>query len=285
VIGGLERVYEIGKVFRNEGIDKKHNPEFTSCEFYQAYTDYYELMNVTEDLLRKLVFHVNDSYIIIIEDPNSKEKTIKIDFEQPFQRISIMEAIEHEIGQKLNINESSEELLEQINNIFSKFHLSTKSTETGLYYTLSQMIDKLIDHFVEPKCLQPTFLIDHPVLLSPLARMHRDKPGVTERFELFVGSMELCNAYTELNDPQEQRRRFKMQEEENNTLNILKSEATKESEEEYSLALEYGLPPTGGWGLGIDRLVMLITGNSNIRDVIAFPILKSTKQSNFPTPE
>lgn len=141
----------------------------------------------------------------------------------------------------------------------------------------SQLIDELISHFVEPLTTQPTFLIDHPILLSPLARKHREKPGMTERFELFVNRMELCNAYTELNNPFEQKERFDMQEKENHLLGVFKSDETKEAESEYVRALEYGLPPTGGWGMGIDRLVMLLTGHAHIRDVLAFPMLRSKK--------
>jgi lysyl-tRNA synthetase class 2 len=277
VVGGLDRVYELGKVFRNEGVDKSHNPEFTSCEFYQAYSDYNQLMDFTEELLRSMAFEINGTHKVTIDHPDQEGQKLEIDFSLPFKRISVVEGIETKIGQKLKLTHPIKELSDQLHSICSQYHISIQNSENGQPSTPSQLLDKLIGHFIEPETVQPTFLMDHPILLSPLARNHREKPGVTERFELFIGTMELCNAYTELNDPNEQRKRFKMQEDENNLLGIFKSEATKESEEEYCTALDYGLPPTGGWGMGIDRLVMILTGHANIRDVIAFPMMKSNK--------
>ncbi|TDH72438.1 hypothetical protein CCR75_000738 [Bremia lactucae] len=271
VIGGLDRVFEIGKVFRNEGMDASHNPEFTMCEFYQAYADYYSLMETSEDMISSIVNNVTGSFKI--EFPMHEEDTsttVEIDFTPPFKRLPILETLENCLHEKLpDVNSPASipvlwDLCERHNIACAKPH------------TCTRLVDKLIGHFIEPKCINPTFLYNHPKCMSPLAKAHRNHEGVTERFELFVAGKELCNAYTELNDPFDQRQRFVAQQADQQRGD--KEAHTKD--EEFCTALEYGLPPTGGFGLGIDRLVMLLSGKSHIREVILFPLLKP-KDSPF----
>lgn len=264
VIGGMDRVFEIGKSFRNEGTDNTHNPEFTMCEFYQAYADYNQLMNTTQEILQYIVTQNFRTSKITIDVPakgNYKAiSNVEIDFSKPFQRIDVMEYLEQAIGMPLpdvNNPENTSAYLE----IVKKFGI-----ECSAPLTTVRLLDALVEHFIESQCIQPTFLCNIPIAISPLARQHRSLPGVTERFELFIGRMELCNAYSELNDPQEQRLRFKNQ--------IPDGESIPMNDDWYCNTLEWGLPPTGGWGIGIDRLVMILTNNFSIKEVTLYPFMK-----------
>ena len=265
VIGGLNRVFEIGKQFRNESCDMTHNPEFTSIELYQAGVDYNYLMDMTEDLLSKLAVSVNGTtQVTWMGTP--------IDLAGPYPRLDIMDTLQSEIAKKLMWPDfklpdiTGPDATEQYLNLMNL--LEVKITPP---HTLNRLVDGLIGEFVEVLCIQPTFLINHPQVMSPLAKPHRSQPGKTERFELFIRKKEFANAYTELNDPKVQKSIFDQ---------VAKQKAAGDdeippSDENFIKALEYGLPPTGGWGLGIDRLVMLITGQDSIREVIAFPTRRS----------
>ncbi|EFA84574.1 leucyl-tRNA synthetase [Heterostelium album PN500] len=261
VISGFDKVFEIGKQFRNEGIDLTHNPEFTTCELYQAYGDYNTMIRLTEDLLSKMVYDAVGSYKIPLPSNND----ITIDFTPPFNKIHFIPKIEEFIGKKLPSDLVSYDCIPELIKICK---------ENGVNYsapfTPTRLLDSLASHFLEPLCIQPTFIIDHPRAMSPLAKLHRDNPQFTERFELFVGGKELVNAYSELNDPVDQRSRFMAQSNDRQT----GDDEAQILDEGYCNAMEYGLPPTGGWGLGIDRLVMLVSNNVSIKDVIMFPTMK-----------
>lgn len=261
VIGGMWKVYEIGKQFRNEDIDTTHNPEFTSCEAYFAGADYNIWMDMTEELISSMALKINGT---------TKTTWLgkDIDLKAPYLRLDIMDTLEKEIQKKLNndnfklpdlTSENAEEDYNKLREI-----LNVKITKP---HTLNRLIDGLIGEFVEPLCIQPTFLMNHPQIMSPLAKPHRNEKGKTERFELFINKKEFCNAYTELNDPSIQRNIFE-------DISKQKNKGDDEippSDENFIKALEYGLPPTGGWGIGIDRLVMLLTEQDSIREVILFP--------------
>lgn len=262
VVGGMRRVYEIGRIFRNEGMDPTHNPEFTSCEFYMAYADYYELMDLTEDMLRRIVSKVNGSLEVTI---TTEKGPLTIDFSKPFQRIDMIAELEKQLGEKLPPLEDTEEVRQHLIKI-----AEAKNVDCPEPKTVARLLDKLVGAFVEPMCVQPTFLMNHPQVMSPLAKWHRNLPGQVERFELFINCMEYCNAYTELNAPMVQRELF---------LNQLKQKEAKDEEampydDTFCTALDWGLPPTGGWGMGIDRLTMLLTNQQTIREVLLFPLMK-----------
>ncbi|XP_058723371.1 lysine--tRNA ligase [Vicia villosa] len=266
VVGGLDRVYEIGKQFRNEGIDLTHNPEFTTCEFYMAYMDYNDVMEITENMLSGMVKELtNGSYKIKYHANGIDKDPIEIDFTPPFRRIDMIEGLEQIAGLSIPKDLASEETNQYLKNACLKYEIKCPPPETT-----TRLLDKLVGHFLEETCVNPTFIINHPEIMSPLAKWHRSKPGLTERFELFVNKHEICNAYTELNDPVVQRQRFAEQ---------LKDRQSGDDEamaldETFCTALEYGLPPTGGWGLGIDRLTMLLTDSQNIKEVLLFPAMK-----------
>jgi lysyl-tRNA synthetase, class II len=268
VIGGFDRVYELGKEYRNEGIDLTHNPEFTSCEFYMAYADYEDMMNLTEEMLSGIVLKMFNSDTIVYS-PNKRGETAKpvmLSFRRPFNRINILERLSSETGLKLTgTNIESPETLKQLIEACNKEGIAVDAPRT-----LARVLDKLIGRFIEPHCVSPTFLLGYPVATSPLAKNHRSEPNMTERFELFINGKEICNAYTELNNPFEQRERFRMQAAEKSA----GDEEAMMTDEDFCVALEYGLPPTGGWGIGIDRLVMYLTNAANIKDVILFPAMK-----------
>ncbi|KAK7354718.1 hypothetical protein VNO80_20186 [Phaseolus coccineus] len=266
VVGGLDRVHEIGKQFRNEGIDLTHNPEFTTCEFYMAYKDYNDLMDITEQMLSGMVKELTKgSYKIKYHADGIDKEPIEIDFTPPFRRIDMIEELEKMAGLSIPKDLLSEEANQYLKDACLKYEIKCPPPETT-----ARLLDKLVGHFLEESCVNPTFIINHPEIMSPLAKWHRSRPGLTERFELFINKHELCDAYTELNDPAVQRQRFAEQ---------LKDRQSGDDEamtldETFCMALEYGLPPTGGWGLGIDRLTMLLTDSQNIKEVLLFPAMK-----------
>lgn len=203
IVGGMDRVFEIGKQFRNEGIDMTHNPEFTTCEFYQAYADYNDLMKLTEDMISQMVFSIHGTHKIQYH-PNGiedKENVIEIDFSPPFQRISMFDGLEQALGMTLPKGKELE--TEQVRQFYDNL-CKDKGVECSNPRTVSRLIDKLVGEFIEVKCKNPTFITDHPQIMSPLAKWHRNQPGLTERFELFCNYHEVVNAYTELNDPKVQ---------------------------------------------------------------------------------
>ncbi|SMN20327.1 similar to Saccharomyces cerevisiae YDR037W KRS1 Lysyl-tRNA synthetase [Maudiozyma saulgeensis] len=267
VVGGMDRVYEIGRQFRNEGIDMTHNPEFTTCEFYQAYADVYDLMDMTELLFSEMVKEITGSYIVQYHpDPNDTEKTYELNFTRPWKRINMIEELEKRFdvtfpaGDELHTAETGD---------FLKKLLIKHKLDCPPPLTNARMLDKLVGE-LEDTCINPTFIFGHPQMMSPLAKYSRDQPGLCERFEVFVATKEICNAYTELNDPFDQRARFEEQARQ-------KDQGDDEAQlvdEVFCNALEYGLPPTGGFGCGIDRLAMFLTDSNTIREVLLFPTLK-----------
>jgi lysyl-tRNA synthetase, class II len=268
VVGGLERVYEIGRQFRNEGIDLTHNPEFTTCEFYMAYADYEDVMTMTEEMVSGMVKEITGSFVIKYKpDPASEE--IEIDFTPPFKRVNMVEAIEEKTGTKIPLDDLdvAHKILQDL---CDKYEFVVPAPRTT-----ARLLDKLVGEFIEDDVVSPTFVLEHPELMSPLAKYHRSKPNMTERFELFVAGRELANAYTELNNPKVQRERFAGQ---------MKDSAAGDDEaqchdEAFCKALEYGLPPTGGWGLGVDRLTMFLSNKCNIKEVLLFPAMKPEQEA------
>lgn len=264
VVGGLERVYEIGKQFRNEGIDPTHNPEFTSIELYMAYADYNDMMTMTEECLSTLVQAVIGNSKITYHLNGEDTDPIEIDFTPPFKRIDMMYELKTHGIEIIGDMESDE----------TNLYLQKICQEQGIVcsppLTTARLLDKLVGYYIEPKCVQPTFIMNHPEIMSPLAKSHRNKPGFTERFELFVAGREICNSYTELNDPHVQRQRFNAQAHEK----AVGNDEAQLIDENFCTALEYGLPPTAGWGMGIDRLTMLLTDKTNIKEVILFPAMR-----------
>ncbi|KAL8781026.1 MAG: hypothetical protein Q9213_006203 [Squamulea squamosa] len=240
IVGGLERVYELGRLFRNEGIDLTHNPEFTTCEFYMAYADVYDIMDITEDLVSGLVKHVTGSYQTTFHTQTGEE--YRVNWEKPWKRIDMMEGLEKACGEKFP---PGEELHTTETNEFLKRILKKMNVECTPPQTNARMLDKLVGEFLEETCINPTFITGHPQMMSPLAKYHRDRPGLCERFEAFVCKKEIVNAYTELNDPFDQRLRFEEQARQ-------KDQGDDEAQmidENFCTSLEYGLPPTGGWVL------------------------------------
>ncbi len=255
IVGGLERVYEIGRVFRNEGVDTRHNPEFTLMELYQAYTDYYGMMELTESMFKYLAEKVCGTSIIKYGD-------IEIDFGKPFERLTMNEAIKKYAGidfDQVNGDDAAKALAKEHHIEFEDRH------------TKGDIINLFFEEFCEKNLIQPTFIMDHPVAISPLTKKKPDDPSKVERFELFINTWEMCNAYSELNDPIDQRERFAAQD----AAFAAGDEEANHTDEDFLNALEIGMPPTGGIGYGIDRLVMLLTDSPSIRDVLLFPTLKS----------
>eukprot|EP00172_Hildenbrandia_rubra_P000478 Plantae.Rhodophyta-Hildenbrandia_rubra.ctg12377.p1 GENE.Plantae.Rhodophyta-Hildenbrandia_rubra.ctg12377~~Plantae.Rhodophyta-Hildenbrandia_rubra.ctg12377.p1 ORF type:complete len:589 (-),score=115.88 Plantae.Rhodophyta-Hildenbrandia_rubra.ctg12377:2190-3956(-) len=278
VVGGMDRVYEIGRNFRNEGIDMTHNPEFTACEFYAAYWDYEDLMSFTEKLLSEMVKEITGGYKIKYNPTGTPDEVIEMDFTPPFKRISMVSALEEKLGKKLNEPDfkiprdfRSTETCTFLKGICTKLDVTCKAPQTT-----ARLLDKLVGELIEVDCISPTFLCDHPEIMSPLAKWHRSMPEMTERFELFANGKELCNAYTELNDPAVQRQRFRVTKEDTDA----GDDEAMVHDEDFCVALEYGLPPTAGWGMGIDRLTMMLTNNITIREVLLFPALKPREQAN-----
>ena len=255
IVGGMERVYEIGRVFRNEGLDTRHNPEFTLMELYQAYTDYNGMMDLTENMFRHVAQEVCGTTLIPYAD-------VEIDLGKPFERLTMIDAIKKYTGIDFNEIATTEE---------AKKLADEKEIHYEKRHVRGDIINLFFEEFVEEHLIQPTFIMDHPVEVSPLTKRRPDKPEQVERFELFIYGREMCNAYSELNDPIDQRERFKAQE----AALAAGDEEANTTDEDFMNALEIGMPPTGGIGYGIDRLVMLLTNSPAIRDVLLFPTMKS----------
>ena len=317
VVGGFDRVFELGKVFRNEGVTAAHNPEFTTCEFYQAYATYEDLMTTTEEMLGEIVRvakreqGIEREGDLVVEVPIAGSSgsgsggggsssggdggngygdnvgkeggaagLVAVDFTPPFRRVAIIPELERHTGAPIrdwvagansfDDPERQSVAVASLSSLCEDLGVSCPAPRTA-----PRLFDKLIGHFIEPECVQPTFLCDHPVCMSPLAKAHGEEnegavPGTVQRFELFVAGTEICNSYTELNDPEEQRRRFLAQASQREA-----GDAEAHGVDEvFCASLEYGLPPTAGWGMGIDRLCMMLTGARHIRDVIMFPAVK-----------
>ncbi|KAK9646948.1 lysyl-tRNA synthetase [Aspergillus fumigatus] len=268
IVGGLERVYELGRQFRNEGIDLTHNPEFTTCEFYWAYADVYDVMNLTEELISGLVKHVTGGYETTFHTQSGE--VYNVNWKAPWRRVEMIPALEEATGEKFP---PGDQLHTAETGEFLKRVLKKTGVECSPPLTNARMLDKLVGEFIEETCVNPTFITGHPQMMSPLAKYHRQHAGLCERFEAFVCKKEIVNAYTELNDPFDQRLRFEEQARQ-------KDQGDDEAQlidENFCTSLEYGLPPTGGWGMGIDRLVMFLTDNYSIKEVLAFPFMKEDK--------
>ena len=260
IVGGLDKVYEIGRVFRNEGIDQDHNPEFTLLESYEAYADYNVVMQMVESLVSSLAHDIHGNMRIAMGDH-------VIDFTPPWPRVSLREELLKHIGIDIEDYPDSESLTGVCLDL---------GLQPGPREARGRLIDKMLSVYVEPHLIQPSFLMDYPEDMSPLAKGHPEKPGYVERFEAFAAGMEIANSYTELNDPEVQRARFAGQEHQRDAYG---DEEADRTDTDFLTALEYGMPPTGGLGIGIDRLVMLLTGQSTIRDVLLFPQMRSLSGS------
>ena len=258
IVGGLERVYEIGRVFRNEGLDIKHNPEFTLMELYQAYTDYNGMMDLTEDMYRTVAREVLGTTTIVYNG-------VEMDLGKPFERITMIDAVKKYAG----VDFSQVHTLEEARALAKEHQVEFEER-----HKKGDILNLFFDEFVEDNLIQPTFIMGHPIEISPLTKKDPGNPGKVLRFEMFMNGWEMCNAYSELNDPIDQRERFRAQEEQ-----LAKGdEEAQTTDEDFLNALEIGMPPTGGIGYGIDRMVMLMTGAEAIRDVLLFPTMKSIKE-------
>lgn len=255
IVGGLERVYEIGRVFRNEGLDTRHNPEFTLMELYQAYTDYNGMMDLTENMFRYVAQEVNGTTMVTYHD-------VEIDLGKPFRRITMIDAVKEHSG----VDFSTITTTEEAKAVADQHHVQYEP-----HHKRGDILNLFFDEFCEEKMIQPTFVMDHPIEISPLTKKKPDDPEYVQRFELYIYGREMCNAYSELNDPIDQRERFKAQD----ALAAAGDEEANHTDEDFLNALNIGMPPTGGIGYGIDRLVMLLTNSAAIRDVILFPTMRS----------
>ena len=260
IVGGLEKVYEIGRVFRNEGVDTRHNPEFTLMELYQAYTDYYGMMELTENMFRYLAEKVCGSAVITYNG-------VEIDLSKPFARLTMNDAIKKYAG--IDFDEVKTD--EEAKALAKEHHIEYEER-----HTKGDIINLFFEEYCEKELIQPTFIMDHPLAISPLTKKKPSDPTKVERFELFINTWEMCNAYSELNDPIDQRERFAAQD----AAFAAGDEEANHTDEDFLNALEYGMPPTGGIGYGIDRLVMLLTDSPAIRDVLLFPTMKPLKGVN-----
>ena len=254
IVGGLERVYEIGRVFRNEGLDTRHSPEFTLMELYQAYTDYHGMMDLTENLYRHIAQEVLGTTVITYNG-------VEIDLGKPFARITMLDAVKQYAGVDFNEIHTLEE---------ARAAADAHHVEYEARHKKGDILNLFFEEFVEEHLVQPTFVMDHPIEISPLTKKKPENPDYVERFEFFMNGWEMANAYSELNDPIDQRARFAAQEE----LFAQGDEEANHTDEDFLYALELGMPPTGGIGFGIDRMVMLLTDSPAIRDVLLFPTMK-----------
>ena len=255
IVGGLERVYEIGRVFRNEGLDTRHNPEFTLMELYQAYTDYNGMMDLTENLYRHVAQEVLGTTKIVYNG-------VEMDLGKPFERITMVDAVKKYAGVDWNEVETTED---------AKKLADEHHVEYEAHHKKGDILSLFFEEFAEEHLIQPTFVTDHPIEISPLTKKKPENPEYVERFEFFMNGWEMANAYSELNDPIDQKERFKAQEE----LLAMGDEEANTTDEDFLNALEIGMPPTGGIGFGIDRMCMLLTDSAAIRDVLLFPTMKS----------
>ncbi|KAK2460194.1 hypothetical protein APHAL10511_007785 [Amanita phalloides] len=283
VVGGLDRVYEIGRVFRNEGIDLTHNPEFSICEFYMAYADMEDVMEITEAMVEGLVKYITGGGTQIVYHPDGNKgqegaRKFELEFKRPWKRYDMIMTLEEKLNVKFPPGEElhTEETNKWLKNLLAKNNVVCSEPRTN-----ARMLDKLVGEFIEPLCISPSFIVGHPQVMSPLAKWHRSRPGLCERFEGFMCGKEFCNAYTELNDPFEQRLRF----EEQTRQKEQGDEEAQGIDETFINALEHGLPPTGGWGMGLDRLVMFLTDSNNIKEVLLFPAMKPIDNNSIPTTE
>ena len=265
IIGGFDKVYEIGRVFRNEGIDQDHNPEFTLLESYEAYADYNDVMGMVEQMVSTIADQMNGSTKISIGNQ-------VIDFAPPWQRVNLREELEKRSGIDLETYDD-----EQLKNKASEIGIVTEVLDSR-----GRLIDKLLSTFVEPHLVQPTFVLDYPEEMSPLAKGKPDAPGYVERFEAFAFGMEIANSFSELNDPKVQRERFEEQE---RIRELYQDDEVDRRDDDFLTAMEYGMPPTGGLGIGIDRLVMLLTGQPSIRDVLLFPQMRTLQGDSTEEPK
>lgn len=264
IVGGMDRVYELGRVFRNEGIDNRHNPEFTSVEIYQAFADYRDMMDLTEEIVVKTAEKVLGTTKIVYEGT-------EIELAAPWKRMSMIEAVKEYAGKDFtNVTD-----LEEARAIAKELNVAIEPT-----FGIGKIINACFEEYVEDKLIQPTFITGHPKEISPLAKSNPDNPEITDRFEAYIYAREICNGFTELNDPLDQRERFLKQVEERAN----GDEEANMMDEDFVNALEYGLPPTGGLGIGIDRLVMFLTNSSTIRDVLFFPTMKPLKSEQHAEP-
>ncbi|PKH44656.1 lysine--tRNA ligase, partial [Dehalococcoides mccartyi] len=260
IVGGFDRVYEIGRIFRNEGISTRHNPEFTMMESYQAYANYKDVMDFLEEMVSSVVKEISGGYTLPFGD-------ITLDFTPPWPRLTMRDAVKQYAGIDFFDFPTKETLAAE---------MTRRKLKVDPAKDWGKLVDELVGEFVEPHLVQPTFLTDHPVAMSPLAKQKPEDPRLTERFEAICANMEIANAFSELNDPVEQRARFKEQLEKRSQLRTDESESV---DEDFLAALAYGMPPTGGLGVGIDRLVMLFTNHDSIREVILFPALKDREDT------
>ena len=270
IIGGFDKVYEIGRVFRNEGIDQNHNPEFTLLESYEAYADYNDVMEMVEQMVSRLAVDATGSAQVQVGEN-------LIDFTPPWSRVSLREELIRRSGIDLDDYPDTEAGIAELQQ-----RARALGVDTGIRESRGRVIDKLLSDLVEPHLIQPTFLLDYPVEMSPLAKAKPDAPGFAERFEAYASGMEIANSYTELNDPHVQRERFMEQE---GIREMYGEEEVDRLDEDFLTAMEYGMPPTGGLGIGIDRLVMLLSGQRTIRDVVLFPQMRRGVQFHFAVPD
>jgi lysyl-tRNA synthetase class 2 len=259
IVGGLDKVYELGRVFRNEGIDQDHNPEFTLLESYEAYADYNDVMNMVEEMVATVALEVRGAMQIPYGE-------YIVDFTPPWPRLQLREELMKRSGIDIEQYPDDASLVKKVAQL---------GVEIGPRESRGRLIDKLLSTFVEPELIQPTFILDYPEEMSPLAKAKPDRPGYVERFEAYAAGMEIANSYTELNDPAVQRARFEAQEA---IRQLYQDEEVDRKDEDFLLALEYGMPPTGGLGVGIDRLVMLLTGQPSIRDTLLFPHMRAIRE-------
>eukprot|EP00792_Barthelona_sp_PAP020_P005811 TRINITY_DN2809_c0_g1_i1.p1 TRINITY_DN2809_c0_g1~~TRINITY_DN2809_c0_g1_i1.p1 ORF type:complete len:539 (+),score=165.90 TRINITY_DN2809_c0_g1_i1:51-1667(+) len=273
IVGGLDRVYEIGKNFRNESVDQTHNPEFSAIEWYMAYADYNDMMHMIEELLSSMAKEIHGDYKFTVNHDGVEKH---LDFTPGFQKICYLDGIQEGLkadgyDDVLPEDLETEEAREFLDKLVEKVGVECSAPRSTV-----RLLDKLLGHYVEDRLTNPTFIIDYPRITTPLAKYHRSKPGLVERFELFCCSFEIANAYTELNNPFVQRENFERQVAEKSA----GDEETMEYDEDFCVALEYGMPPTGGFGMGIDRLVMIMTNNFNIKEVMLFPTMSSIEPKN-----